>query len=177
MRFNDDGYRNTKGKSKKLTAREATMSIYRLFSLFVALALVVVVAPTTHAGIATSEVVSSGPDLLDCLQRQPGSAIPSDTAAPDWVERHAASLKAGIEVDLPDYIQRHSGSAIPADRGAASDWVERYAASLKASNAADLSDYVQQQPGSAVRATTAASDWIERHAASLKAGNAVVSGC
>jgi hypothetical protein len=143
------------------------MSTSRLLSLFVALILVAGVVPTIRAGIATSEAVSNGPDLLDCLQRQPSSALPSDTAAPDWVERHAASSKAVNAVDLPDYIQRHSGSAIPADRGAASDWAERHAASLPAGNVMDRTDCVQSQPGSVTRSDL---DWVERHAASLTAG-------
>ena len=128
------------------------MSISRLLSLFVALLLVVGVVPTIHAGIATSEVVSNGQDILDCFQPQPGSAISADPAAPDWVERHAASLKPAATV--------------------ASDWVERHAASLKAGNAVVLSNCVQPQPGSASPADTAGPDWVERYAASLKAGNA-----
>jgi hypothetical protein len=60
LRFNDDGNRNTNGMSRKFSAKEANMSINRLFSLFVALTFVVVVVLTVRAGIATSNPVNSG---------------------------------------------------------------------------------------------------------------------
>ena len=81
-----------------------------------------------RAGMATSEVMSNGQDLLDYFQRHPGATTPT------------------AEADLSDYFLRHPGSAIPADT-AASDWFERHAESLKAGNAVDLSDYYQRHPG------------------------------
>ena len=146
------------------------MSISRLLSVFVMVVLVVTVLFAVPAGKVSGAAMSSGQNLAGCVQAQPGSAIPANYAASDWVARHAASVKAGNAVDLPDYIQRHSGSAIPADRGAASDWVERHAASLNADNAVNVFDCAQ--PVSAVPADRgAAPDWVERHAASLTASN------
>jgi hypothetical protein len=62
-------------------AKEAQMSTSRLFNVFVALALVVVTALTVHAGIATSEVVSSPKAVLDQHERHPAFANPSAALA------------------------------------------------------------------------------------------------
>jgi hypothetical protein len=57
------------------------MSISRLFSVFVALALVVVVVLTVQAGIATSKVVSSPQVALDQHERHPAFVNPSAVSA------------------------------------------------------------------------------------------------
>jgi hypothetical protein len=40
--------------------------------------------------------------LSGCVQQRPASTITVDPAAPDWVERQAASLKATNVAALPD---------------------------------------------------------------------------
>jgi hypothetical protein len=102
--------------------------------------LVVTAIFAIRAGTATGAAVSSGQDLSGCVQGQLASASPVDSAATDWVARHAASLTAGKAVDLSNCFQPQPASAIPADRGAAPDWVARHAASLNAGNVADLSN-------------------------------------
>jgi hypothetical protein len=109
------------------------MSISRLLSLFVALIFVVGVVPAVHAGIATSQVVSNGQNLLDCFRQSPGSASPADIVASDWVARHAASVKPA-DTATSDWVARYAASLKPADT-VASDWVARHAASVKAGNA------------------------------------------
>jgi hypothetical protein len=69
---------------RDFSTREAKMSTSRLFSLFVALALVVVVALTVQAGITTSKVVSSPQAVLDQHERHPAfvnSSAPSAAVA------------------------------------------------------------------------------------------------
>jgi hypothetical protein len=101
------------------------MSISRLLSVLVAVVLVVTTVLAIRANVA------AGADLSDCFQRQPGSAIPANSAASDWVERHAAFLKAGNAA--PDWVERHTASLVAGD--AAADWVERHATALQAGNA------------------------------------------
>ncbi len=96
------------------------MSTSRLFSLFVALALVVVVVVTINAGDATSKVVSSTPAKLDQHERHPDLIAPVNATASDWFERH------------PDLIGSTNATA--------SDWFERHVDLAKAGAALDQHD-------------------------------------
>lgn len=73
------------------------MSANRLFNVLVALALVVVIALTAHAGIATSRVVSSQKVVFDQRERHPAYATPRvASAAPAFdVERARIGWRAG----------------------------------------------------------------------------------
>ena len=70
------------------------MSISRLFSVFVALALVVVAVLTIRAGIATSAVVSSSKVVLDQQERHPGFI---NLSAADSVKAAALAEQARLE--------------------------------------------------------------------------------
>jgi hypothetical protein len=176
---------------KNFSAREANMSISRLFSWLVTVVLIVLGIFTIRAGIATSEVASNEQDLSDYFQRHPGVQplalqLPApartsvleqgsrfDRAQP--IARPEASNRTMV-LEQGSRYDRTQASARPTSLNAivASDWFERHSASIKSVNAADLSDYFQRHPDTTIMnaAEAGASDWFERHPQIMNPGNA-----
>lgn len=117
----------------------------RLFTLVVAVALLMVATLVVESGSATSAKVSSGRDLSDYALRHPELVNPGYTAgAPDWFERH------------------------PSNPAGASDWFQRHPESI-AGNVTDFSDYFQRHPELLNLGNTPdVSDWYQRHRSTAK---------
>ena len=107
------------------------MSTSRVFSVFVALALVVVAVLTIRAGIATSEIMSSPRAALDQHERHPGFVnLSSALAEQARLDYRRGEWNAGMATSAGvalDQHERHPGfvNLSPAAAGAAEFDVEQ----------------------------------------------------
>ena len=96
------------------------MSTSRLFSVFVALMLVIVVVLTIRAGIATSEVVSSPKAALDQHERHVDLAATATIAEQARLEYRGGEWKAGTAAARAnatlDQHDRHPSRPLPDNR-------------------------------------------------------------
>lgn len=124
------------------TIKQEKVNIHRLFGVAVVLLLVVVAILTARLGIATSNVVSSAPDLSDYALRHPEAriVIPSAPDLSDYALRHPAPA---VDKSFPGKEK----DDIVVDDSGVSDWFQRHPElRVIVPSVPDLSDYALRHP-------------------------------
>lgn len=75
----------------------------------------------------------------------------SQSAIPDFIQRHLASVSHSVRITDPDWIERRTASVSHAFGYNNPDWVERHMPAMSAPDAKSSSNYYDN------------SDWVERH--------------